>query len=263
MATLRDTWHTASRYAHYKLTARHGRGHGIHSPFLYEFVERVLCGPRDLGLERENAAFESSLRRDRSTLRVYDLGAGAASLGVERRVRDIARGSATPRRARFLLGRMARHYRPASVLELGTSLGITAHALALSSAAGVDSVEGSPELHRRAGEALRQAGVQNARLHLSDFDAFLATYRPAGALLAYVDGNHRAEPTLRYVDALWQAAPPGSIIAVGDIHWSAGMSEAWARLARRERCKYTVDLFHLGLVAKLSYCDGGHFTIRH
>ena len=116
----------AKKYFHYYLSAANGKGHGIHSPFVYDFVRNVLNDrssyPAYAGVE----ALRAQLLRDPTLLEVEDLGAGSAlQASRQRSISDIARHAAKSKKLGQLLYRITRYYHPAIVLELGTSLGLS------------------------------------------------------------------------------------------------------------------------------------------
>ncbi|MBL0102925.1 MAG: hypothetical protein IPP51_03720 [Bacteroidetes bacterium] len=75
---------------------------------------------------------------------VLDLGASANH--GKRKISDIANSALLPVKYGQMLFRMANHFRPTSVLELGTSLGITSLYLAMANKkTPVCTIEGSPE----------------------------------------------------------------------------------------------------------------------
>src|SRR5258708_35153066 len=127
----------AQKYLHYYLTAANGKGHGIHSPFAFDFVLKVL---NDRHAYPDYAAIESLRRRlrgDEAKLEIEDMGAGSAwKAPRQRSVGDITRYAAKPARLGQLLYRIARYYRPARVVELGTSLGFSTAYLAAGAAHG-------------------------------------------------------------------------------------------------------------------------------
>ena len=75
----------AFKFIKYYLTASNGKGHGIHSPFVYDFIRKVL--------NKTNApenAFEIELRRNSlesntSVIEVLDRGAGSRTSELKKR----------------------------------------------------------------------------------------------------------------------------------------------------------------------------------
>jgi predicted O-methyltransferase YrrM len=275
---VRLTW----KYLHYYYTAANGKGHGIHSPFVFDFVTRVL---NDRGPYPAWAAIEELRGRllgDDRMVQIEDMGAGSAYAGgaVEgagvpdersgaavrmRKISDIARRAAKPPKLGQLLFRIARHYQPATVLELGTSLGLSTAYLATGApGARVISMEGSGEIIKTAAENLRSVGV-DAELIQGNFDVLLdpllSRVGPVG--LAFVDGNHRYEPTLRYFHSLMAHMSAPAVLIFDDIHWSADMERAWAEIRADLRVYMTIDLFFIGLVfLREEFKVKQDFTIR-
>lgn len=242
----------ARKYLHYYITAANGKGHGIHSPFVFDFVTRVL---NDRGPYPAWAAVEKlrrGLRGDERLLEIEDLGAGSAWVnGGTRSIADIARRAAKPPRLGQLLFRIARYYRPDVVVELGTSLGLsTAYLAAGAPDARVWTIEGSGSIAKTAVENLRGLGLTNVEVHMGNFDdlldPLLEKIGPVG--LAFVDGNHRGEPTLRYFESLIGRSAGSAVLIFDDIHWSREMEQAWRQIREDPRVYLTIDLFFIGLV---------------
>ncbi len=289
------------KYLHYYFTAANGKGHGIHSPFVFDFVTRVLNdrGPYPVWASIEE--LRGRLLRDHRLLAIEDMGAGSVYAGAEgaansgvsvgtrmRSISDIARRAAKPPKLGQLLFRIAQHYQPSTILELGTSLGLsTAYLSAGVPGARVISIEGSGTVMEAAAENLRSLGLR-PELIQGNFDEVLepllgtigiACGKPPGASaegfcarrwtaeglasLAFVDGNHRYEPTLRYFHLLMEQMPAPVVLIFDDIHWSADMERAWAAIRADPRVYMTIDLFFIGLVfLREEFKVKQDFTIR-
>jgi predicted O-methyltransferase YrrM len=242
----------AQKYLHYYLTASNGKGHGIHSPFVYDLVRTVLNDSRDYPAYRAVEALRQRLRQDGTVLEVDDMGAGSALKATRRRsIADIVRQAAKPPRLGKLLFRVARRYQPATIVELGTSLGLSAAYLGLGAPeAKMWTIEGAASVGAVAGRNFVSLGLKNVGLVTGNFDQVLSgVLDKAGPVdLAFVDGNHRRDPTLRYFDMLVARASRSSVLIFDDIHWSEEMEEAWAAIKKDARVFLTVDLFFVGLV---------------
>jgi predicted O-methyltransferase YrrM len=250
----------AQRYVRYYLTASNGKGHGIHSPFVFDFVRRVL---NDVTHYPEYAPIERlrrQLQRDPVLLQIEDMGAGSAVNATRQRsIGDLAKHAAKPAKLGQLLFRITRYYQPGTILELGTSLGLSTAYLAAgaregmttgTAGAGVFTIEGAPAVAAVAERNFRSLGVGNIDLTVGNFDDVLeATLDRAGVVdLAFVDGNHRLEPTLRYFNSLMCRSSPSSVLIFDDIHWSPEMEKAWESIKQDSRVFLTIDLFFIGLV---------------
>ncbi len=241
--------------------------HGIHSPFVYALITEVL---RDDRTRPEFAAVEQLreelLASDR-TIEVNDLGAGSRVLDRPvRQVADIARTALKPPRQARLLFRLARYFNPATVLELGTSFGLTTLYLALGAEEGtVTTVEGCPCTFQIAQHHFERSRLGNIRPVLGSFRTRLPeVLRTMERLdMAFIDGHHEKAATLDLFDQCMTRAHEDSLIILDDIHWSRGMEEAWEEVKARPRVTVTIDLFDMGLVFLRSGQAHQHFRSRY
>lgn len=246
---------------------RSGNEHGLHSPFVYGLYTTVI---------RHSGAFTAferveqqrrELLKSPESLTVTDFGAGAQTgAGRQRRVAEIARTAAKPARLAQLLFRLVNHFRPATVLELGTSLGLTtAYLAAASSRANVCTLEGCPQVAAAARRTFAALNLPNIQLIEGNIDLTLApalAALPAPLDFVFFDGNHRREPTLRYFGQCLAQAHEHSVFVFDDIHWSAEMEAAWAEIKAHSAVTLTVDLFWVGLVFFRQKQPKQHFSLR-
>jgi predicted O-methyltransferase YrrM len=240
------------QYLYYYLRASNGKGHGIHSPFVFDFIGKVLNDRRSFYGYETIEALRKQCLQDETMLEVLDLGAGSAVAGgQERKVAQIARHALKSKKFAQLLFRMVNYYQPNTVLELGTSLGITTSYLGMGNTkAEVISLEGSPAIADYARRNIHQAGTQHVQVITGNFDD---TLPEAIRLLkqpdfVFIDGNHRREPTLRYFEQLLPHLPPTSILIFDDIHWSKEMERAWQTILEHPSVMLSVDLFFIGIL---------------
>jgi len=98
----------ATAFIRHLLTARSAAGHGVHSPFVFDFLTDVVGGKSDAKVIGEVERLRQEMLADRRTVRVTDLGAGSArGLGEERSISDIASAAALPPRQAALLSRIS------------------------------------------------------------------------------------------------------------------------------------------------------------
>ena len=256
-----------TRYLRYYLTASNGRGHGVHSPFVYEFITRVLNDDRYFYAYETIERIRQELLTDVREIELEDFGAGSRVKKTNiRRVSDIARSSLKPKKYGQLLFRIADHYAPASILELGTSLGITTAYFAMAKKdAKVITMEGARSVAELAGNNFEKLGLANIELLTGNFDTTLTSaIAKAGQVdLAFIDGNHRYEPTIRYFKEMLPSIHPYSMLIFDDIHWSSEMEQVWKEIQEHASVTLTIDLFFIGIVLfRKENKAKQHFTIR-
>jgi len=255
------------KYLQYYFTASNGKGHGMHSPFVFEFITKVL-NDRTVYPEYERVeALRSQLLNDHTVLEVEDFGAGSSVTKKNKRsISSIAKNSAKPKKFGQLLFRMIKYYQPANILELGTSLGITTSYLSLAKPdARLITMEGSKEIAEVAKTNFRNLDTRNIETTEGNFDNILLSVVRGLSIveLAFIDGNHRQEPTERYFKEFLAKTSNDSILVFDDIHWSSEMEAAWETIKKNAAVTCSIDLFFIGVVFfRKEFKEKQHFTIR-
>src|SRR3978361_1439049 len=117
----------AKKYLKYYLTASNGKGHGIHSPFVFDFITNVSINKNKVERSPEIEKLRESLLHNNTYINVEDFGAGSGILKCRRRViKHIANSSLKPKKYAVLLANIARYYKAQTIIEVGTSFGISA-----------------------------------------------------------------------------------------------------------------------------------------
>lgn len=257
----------AIKYLRYYLFSSNGKGHGIHSPFIFHFITHVLNDKKHYPGYARVEELRRKLLNDNSLLSVEDLGAGSSILRTSSRtVSSIAKSAAKSKKLGQLLFRIAKEYQPETIIELGTSLGITTSYLAFANgSANVITMEGAKEVAAVAARNFESLGLKNTRLIEGNFDHTLlpAISGLTKIDLAFIDGNHRQEPTERYFSQLFSKTNNDSILIFDDIHWSREMEQAWKTIQDHPSVRCSIDLFFIGIVFfRQEFREKQHFTIR-
>ena len=255
------------RYIKYLLTASNSKGHGVHSPFVYEFITTVLNDDRHFYAYQPIEKLRQQLLSDNKEIEIEDFGAGSRVAKTKnRKISKIARSSLKPKKFGQLLFRIVDHYSPFSIIELGTSLGITtAYLAAAKKGSEIATMEGALSVSELAKQHFKILELDNIELVEGDFDSILSSTiaRKVTIDLAFIDGNHRYEPTLRYFKELLRATHPNSMLIFNDIHWSSEMEQAWREIQEHPSVTLTIDLFFIGIVLfRKENKAKQHFTIR-
>jgi predicted O-methyltransferase YrrM len=257
----------AKKYFTYLFTASNGKGHGIHSPFVFDFIKFVLNDRNPPVKGKEIEGLRKELLQNMQFIDVTDFGAGSAVIkSKSRQISRIAASSLKAKKYSRLLHRIISYYKTKNVLELGTSFGITTAYMAASPfAETVTTMEGSQAIASVAKNNFKSLALKNIKLVEGDFDVMLAELLEHDPMfdLVFLDGNHRREPTLRYYKQILRATSENSIFVFDDIHWSAEMEDAWKEIKDHEAVTLTIDLFFIGLVFfRKDFKVKQHFTIR-
>ena len=254
------------QYLRHQFYAANANGHGVHSPFLFDFIRQVVNDRTDHAEYAAPEQYRRQLLADASVYTAVDFGASERS-GQQLRVDRIAKIALQPPQWAQLLFRVIRRYRPGPVLELGTSLGLTTHYLAMADTSQpVLTLEGDPYIADRARTHFNRSGLENITVWTTPFDEQLpsALAKLGRVGFALVDGNHRKEPTLRYVDQLMPFLDQNSILVLDDIHWSRPMQAAWEAVRKRPEVRCSIDLFRMGLLFfRTDFHEPIHIRLRY
>jgi predicted O-methyltransferase YrrM len=218
----------------------------LHSPFIYQFYLNVLEGEPD-----ENILLVRKLRQElrasSASVKIIDYGTGTS---CSRKISDLERNVAVREKYGTLLYRLVKNFAPRSILELGTSMGISSAYMALASPdSQIVSLEGSPYFVPVARQNHEFLGIKNVEFIIGDFsDALESSFQKVkNADLIFFDGNHRKDSTLKYFHSCLEHASENSIFVFDDIYHSREMSEGWEEIQLHPSVTLTVDIFQFGI----------------
>lgn len=257
----------ALKYLRYYLTASNGKGHGVHSPFVFNFITKILNNTHKPGVFSKIERVRKGLLKNSSVITIEDFGAGSAVVKTNSRsIRQIAASSLKPEKFGRLLFRMVQYYKPSTIVELGTSFGITTSYLANANPhSKVYTLEGSANVTNVAKENFRNLEIPNINLIQGNFDDTLpeVLQRLPHVDFAFIDGNHRRQPTINYFEQLLKKSGENSVFIFDDIHWSEEMEEAWRYIQQHPSVTLSIDLFFIGIVFfRKEQKVQQHFVIR-
>jgi len=243
----------ALKYLKYILLASHRRGHGIHSPFAFNLIHNVWQQHLNAGILEKLRFLDAKNRKDSILVNVRRVGAGSLVTKKEMRsVSSIFRSASIPKRYGRLLYATTAYFKPDMVLEFGTSLGISSAWLALGNPqCELYTVEAIAALAEKARENHRAIGLQNTHILNLDFEQFMQEFDlpKKKKYLLYIDGNHTRKATLQMFDfALQHLYTRHLVVIIDDIHWSAGMEQAWQQIQKHHQVTLTLDIFRMGFV---------------
>jgi predicted O-methyltransferase YrrM len=255
------------KYLRYFLFSRHGKGYGIHSPFVFDLVSRIFRNKIDRNVVLMVESIRMKNISDTRIINVIDLGAGPSMKKKSlRKVSDIAKYTAVPLKYGILLSNLAAEFGKPCIVEFGTSLGIsTMYLSAGCRESNVYTMEGCPSLSRLAVENFRTAGLDNIILMTGSFDELLPELVNKGIKpgLVFIDGDHRKEPLLSYFNQIARISATDTVIVIDDIHMSYEMEQAWFEVKQHEKVSFTIDIFRMGLVFFREGMNHFNYVIRY
>lgn len=240
--------------------------HGVHSPFVFNLVTKCFYDKTKYTNYQILKEYRNALLQNKNSIEVTDFGAG--SRVFKSNVREIAKiaktAGITPRRAELLF-RIVRYFQPASILEIGTSLGLATSALSLGhTKTKITTLEGCPETMAIAKSQSQLQNFKNIDFINTEFSQFLSSEKLQATSynLIYIDGNHSKQATLEYFTLLLPTITNATVWLFDDIHWSKDMEEAWKIIKEHPKVTVTIDTFQWGLVFFRYEQEKEHFVIR-
>jgi predicted O-methyltransferase YrrM len=241
------------RFISFLMTAK--SKHGIHSPFVFDFVTKVLNNNTQYPAYNKIEEQRQRLLHNNNLIEIVDFGEAAGASGyitALKKVKDVAKRSAISHKQGQLLHRTIRHFKPEILLELGTSLGVSSmYQLSAASDSFYIGMEGCATTAAIAERNLEKFGDETSySLVIGNFDVMLP-----GVLekldkidYAFIDGNHTYESTLKYFNDILPLLNKNSVVIFHDIHWSTGMEKAWLEIINHPAVTISIDIFHMGFV---------------
>jgi predicted O-methyltransferase YrrM len=243
--------YTSFQFASHLVMSR--RWNAFHSPYLFKLF--TLCCD-DQQTDPAFRVIESKRREwihSKETITRKDFGAGSSfqQKQDEERISRIAKRSLSlPFQCRFM-SRLAAFMQPRQIVELGTSLGISAAYLSIGAPnAQMDTVEGDPEVAGIAKKMFESLQLRNIKVYNCTFDEYASQHHPSLEKidLLFLDGDHRLEATIANYQALKAHFHTGTIVVIDDIYWSRDMTDCWKLLMASPEVTQSVDCFHFGLL---------------
>ena len=228
--------------------------HHLHSPFAYELVKVVINDKESCPDYKKVNALRKQLQNDYSEIMVTDFGAGIRGKGealIRKSVASLYKNNSIRLKYGELLYRLVKHLQPANILELGTSLGVSSAYMAIAApGASIVTVEGCKGIAEKAAENFIRLGLKNIHQEIGNFDSVLDPIIADMPKIdfAFIDGNHRKDPTIRYFESCLKKSHNGTVLIFDDIHWSEEMNEAWKFIQSHQSITLTLDLFQFGIV---------------
>jgi len=257
-------WYQLKQYLAFR--KKSVNAHGLHSPFMYNLATKCFYDKTKYSDYKTLKHYHKQLLKNTEVILVKDFGAGSKKMhSPTRRLRDIALVAGSSYADMKRLYRLSKYFKPNSILELGTSLGKSAFAMALGNPnTYVITVEGDSKIADIAKKMWRKFKLENVEVYNQKFDDFIDDLNRSNQKfdMIFLDGHHQYEPTIRYFEKLQQHIHNDTVVMVDDIYWSDEMQQAWQDLKRHKNVKQSIDTYHFGILFFRKGQFKQNFTIR-
>ena len=255
----------ALNFIKYWLFAKHRKGHGIHSPFLFELIIKVLNNKKPDDDLKNVLEIYTKYKNSKKLLTYNEIGAGTSYRKSKKlSIGEITKTSSVNKKYGSLLFRLIKYFYCEDILELGTSIGISTTFIAQANTkSNFISIEGVTEKINVAKE-IRSELNQNTKFIVANLNDNLESILKEFEKLdfVYFDANHTKENTLKYFNLCINKSHNDSVFVFDDIHWSKGMEEAWAEIKNNKNVRLSVDLYRMGLIFFRKELSKEHYVIK-
>jgi predicted O-methyltransferase YrrM len=228
------------------------KGHGVHSPFIYQLCEEVFYNNFEFYHFKQLNKLRTNLLQSKQIINFIDYGAGSKKLKSNKRaISDITKYGISNKKQNEILFKLIHFLNCNTIIELGTSVGLNTLYLAMPNKENkIYTIEANNELCLLAKENAKKLNVNNITVLNNLFDVALPNLLNQLNTfdMLYVDGNHTYEATLNYFNLALQKINNKSIIVLDDIHWSKEMYKAWKEIKNNKNVKCSIDAFYFGIL---------------
>ncbi|HHB51767.1 MAG TPA: class I SAM-dependent methyltransferase, partial [Saprospiraceae bacterium] len=127
----------------------------------------------------------------------------------------------------------------------------------------VYTIEGSESIAGIAMQTFASLGLKKIRSNIGPFDIVLPSILNKLDTIdfAFMDGNHRKEPTLKYFDLILNKCNDNAVIVIDDIYWSSEMNEAWNEIIIHSKVSFSLDFYSFGVILLNNRFSGNYKVI--
>lgn len=239
-----------------KFLLKSSNQHGVHSPFVYNLVTKCFYDKTKFTEYSKIDDYRNALLKDKTTIQGTDFGINA-------RISQIAKHINLSKSRTKLIFRLVNYLNCKSILELGTSLGVETHAMALGNLNGhITTVEHCPNLSQFTSSNFQQQQLQNIDSQNCPISEVLSTLGKATYDLVFFNSSDQKDSILHYFETLIPTAHNDTVFIFNGINSSKSKTEAWETIKQHPKVKVSIDTFKWGFTFFRTEQNKEHFTIR-
>ncbi len=252
-------------YLKYKLKAKYRKGHRVHPPFAFDLIRHYFFEKHPFYHFETIESIRKELLASKEVITVSDLGAGSKVFrNNKRRISNIVKYNSTSQQEGELIFRMVALFKPQTIIEIGTSLGIGTLYLSLpNTKAKVFTLEGCPTIANHAQQTFTLERLKQIKVVTGNFENTLPKVikQIDQVDMVYFDGNHNYAATIGYFKQCLSKASESAVFIFDDINWSEEMTKAWNQIIAHPQVSVSFDLFRMGICILNKKIEKQHYIV--
>ena len=234
--------------------------HGVHSPFVFDLITKCFNKKNPTNFDQLFLKYKKELFKNTSTINVTSNG----TISNMRQVSKISKSTGISNKSAKLLIKLMQYYKPTSVMEIETSLGLSTAALSISLPnSSITTIEECRETGNIAQNLFNKYQFKNIKLIIGNYNETLAKQLNKNTFdFVFFNGNHTKKATLDYFKLSLSSIHNNSFFLFNNIYRNFEMKQAWEEIKKNPSVTITIDTYQWGLVFFRKEQQKEHFTIR-
>jgi len=255
-------WHQITSY--FKFLLKSKNQHGVHSPFVYDLVTKCFYDTKKYPAYKTLKVYRNKTIQNKKLISIRDFGADSQIVkSNKKKVITIAKNKETTFKKQQLLYRVISYFKPDTILELGTSLGLGTVAMAIANPSSkIITLEACLNTSKLAQSYFKEFELKNIHLQNSSFEDFFKPKSSEKYDIVFIARNDRKEDIVSYFYMLLDKTNNDSLLIFNDIYWNTEMTEAWNQIKEHPKVTLSIDTYYWGFLFFRIEQEKGHFTIR-
>lgn len=242
----------------YLRKARHWRGHGIHSPYLFRLVTEVIENKKQHPAYRIIRSQKNQINNrlkeiNRETEITYNNTPLQSLIGKKKLFKNVELGY----RYGKLMLRLVREFKPSSVYSYGPTFGLNLLYLSLADEnIPVNTFIPDPLLKQICSDSLENIPLTNVRFQSSaSIDSNIQDFVFINLFFLPEEARNTIQNKLKLIG-------DNDVMIVRGIHKSAEMENLWQEVIKEKKVRISLDLYEIGILLFRKKLQKQHFILR-
>ena len=255
-------WYQITSYIKFLLKSKNQ--HGIHSPFVYNLITKCFYDSKKKAAYKTLIVYRNKTIQHKKIISITDLRANYRVFkSKERKVSTLTKNTKITLKKQKLLYRIISYFKPDTILELGTSIGLGTIAMSIANPSSkLITMEGCLNTSKLAQHYFNEFGLKNIHLKNSTFEDFFKIKSLTKYDIVFINKNHNKEDIINYFNILSDKINNDSILIFDGIYWNIKMTEAWNQIKENPKVTLSIDTYYWGFLFFRIEQEKQHFTIR-